>query len=133
MPYTPPAPPSSGVDLNPLLGSLLLITVHDMKRNIQTVHGLSDAARVDLVVLDGEHKKTEHTDVLIFPRVMRGQLEKSVGQTILARLSQGNKKPGQNAPWLLIAGDEKDAETARKYEDWKRTQVPAPEPEEDPF
>jgi len=116
-----PATPGAGdhLDLKALFGELLHITVAEIVRDIQTVHGVSDAIRANVTVLSGASKGDTLTDVLIFPRVLRSQLETAVGANdpvVLGRLGQGAAKPGKSAPWVLNAPSDEDRTTAGKYE-----------------
>lgn len=111
----------SGSDLlplNDLLGSLLLITVHEETDEINTVHGPQKAIRADVAVLDGEGADAKYDDALIFPRVLKSQLRRSVGgNMVLGRLGQGAKKPGQNPPWTLAAATDADRVAAQAWVD----------------
>ena len=115
--------------LNELLGSLLLITVHEETDPIPTEYGEAAAIRADVATLDGALKGEVFADTLIFPRVLRSQLRKSVGGKVLGRLEQGDKKPGKNPPWQLATATDADKETGRKYLAYVATQVTVPPPE----
>lgn len=107
-PFNPPAT-ATGIDWQALKGALLLITVHEVREGITTSFGVTDAVSADVAVLDGPETGNVYVDTLIFPRVLQGQLRKSVGgQMVLGRLGQGNAKPGQSAPWSLIAASDED-------------------------
>lgn len=114
-PFATPAAPSGGIDLKEHKGSLLLITVHSVETGIQTVHGLSDAIRCDVAVLDGNGQGEEYADTLIFPKVLQSQLRKAVGQKVLGRLGQGQAKPGQSAPWVLEDPTDADRKAGVEY------------------
>jgi hypothetical protein len=111
----------SGSDLMPLddlNGSLLLLTVYEETDPINTVHGPQTAVRADVVVLDGKLEGESYQDTLIFPRVLKSQLRRSAGGLmVVGRLGQGNKKPGQNAPWTLNTATEADKARAQRYVD----------------
>lgn len=117
--FETPAPPSSGVDFNTLLGALLLIKVISHEEHVPNVFTQpgqkTPAARTDITVIDGAHAGEEFIDVLVFPRVLRSQLTRSVGKTVLGRLRQGEAKQGQNPPWMLEAANEQDIAAARQY------------------
>jgi hypothetical protein len=98
-----------------LLGSLLLVRVHEVTQPITTQFGEATAVRADVAVLDGPQKGQEYLDTLIFPRKLQGQLAGSVGSRVLGRLEQGEKKPGKNPPWQLAAATEEEKVIARKY------------------
>lgn len=112
--------PSSSdlLPLDELKGSLLLLTVYEETPEINTVHGPQTAIRADVVVLDGNHAGESYSDALIFPRVLKSQLRRSVGgMMVVGRLGQGNKKPGQNPPWTLNAATEPEKAIAQRYVD----------------
>jgi hypothetical protein len=116
----PPAPNDGDkLDLKAMNGALLHITVKDIVRDIPTVHGISDAISADVVVLDGTGKGDTYEDTLIFPKVLRSQLTQVVGTAdpvVVARLGQGQAKPGKSAPWILTAPTADDLDTAKRYE-----------------
>lgn len=99
-PFATPAS-ASGIDYKDLNGSLLLVEPTAFESGINTSLGVKDAVRGNITVLDGTNAGTVHEDVLIFPRVLIGQLRTRVGQKVLGRLGQGVAKPGQSAPWML--------------------------------
>jgi hypothetical protein len=103
---------TSGVDWNATKGHLLLITPLSLEEGVLTSLGAKDAVRADIVDLDNGE---EFTDVLVFPRVLIGQLRSKIGGKVLGRLGQGTAKPGQSAPWLLTDFTPDDA---KKASDW---------------
>jgi hypothetical protein len=119
--------PGTGGDklpLDDLLGSLLLVTVHEETDPIETQYGTNTAIRADVAVLDGAHKGDVYADTLIFPRVLKSSLRSKDGKKVVARLGQGAKQPGKSAPWVLNpAGDDEKA-TAKKYLDYLESQKP---------
>ena len=131
-PFSNPAEPTGGdkLPLGELLGSLLLVTVHELVKDIDTEYGKTDAIRADIAALDGDNKGTVYADTLVFPRVMRSQLNGSIGGMVLGRLEQGDKKPGKNPPWRLADPTEADREIGRKYLAHVAATAPA---EEQPF
>lgn len=119
--------------LDDLNGSLLLFKVHEETEEINTVHGPSTAIRADIAALDGELKGHTYDDRLIFPKVLKSQLRKSIGGMVLGRLGQGEKQPGKNPPWTLTAASDDEKQVGHKYLAYIATQAPAPEPVEEPF
>lgn len=113
---TPPAP-SSGVKWRDLYGALLAVDVLGVEPDIQTQFGPSDAVRATITVIDGEGDAAGdvYNDALVFPRVLRSQLEAAVGQTVLGRLGQGTAKPGQSAPWILNDPTADDVAKAEEF------------------
>ena len=118
MSYEDPSTPT-GVELSTLMGSLLLVSVHEHltgDKGITTSFGPTEPIRCDIAVLDGDCKGDVYADTLIFPKVLIGQLRPNVGKKVLGRLGRGTAKPGQSAPWMLLASSDDDKATAVKYE-----------------
>ena len=111
----PSTPGGDNLDLDSLIGSLLLFDVLEQVPEMQTVNGPTTAVRANVAVLDGPHKGETHDDALVFPRVLQQQLRPSVSAKVLGRLGKGQPKPGKSAPWTLTAATDADKETARKY------------------
>lgn len=65
---------ATGLDLNEIEGRLLLIKPLSQEIGINTSLGEKDAVRADVTVLDGPDAPIEHADVLIFPKVLQGQV-----------------------------------------------------------
>lgn len=123
MSFDNPAPPSSGgIPFGEHLGALLLIDVKGYETGVETVHGVSDAVRADVQVIDGPGAPESYTDALIFPKVLRSQLKNSLGKQVLGRLSQAPAKAGKNPAWLLDAASAQEVAAA---EAWVRNQAPA--------
>lgn len=106
---------ASSMDLKTLLGSLLLIEPLEHEEGIQTVHGTSSAIRANVYALDGDEKDSAYEDVLIFPKVLQGQLRPRLGQKVLGRLGQGLARPGQSAPWTLNEATDQDKQVATTF------------------
>lgn len=113
--YADPAT-TTGVDLKALNGSLLLVTVKQVRESVATSFGVTDAVACDIAVLDGEQKGETYSDALLFPKILVSSLRPHVGYKVLARLGQGTAKAGQSAPWVLAPSTAADKETAAKYE-----------------
>jgi len=110
-----PAQPSGGVDWGSLQNRLLLFDVIDIEKEINTVHGVKDAVRADLAVLDGPEAGKRYDNTLVFPGVLISQLKSKTGKKVLGRLGTGEKKQGQNAPWKLLTATDTDKATAQRY------------------
>lgn len=106
---------ATGIDWKELHGSLLLITPHEFIPEINTVHGANPAVRADVVILDGSKAGEKFADTLIFPKVLQTQVKGQIGSLVLGRLGQGQKKPGQSAPWTLAAATDADKTIGRDY------------------
>lgn len=103
---------TTGIDWKASLGHLLLVTPLSLEENVNTSLGAKDAVRADITDLD---TGDVYTDVLVFPRVLIGQLRSKIGGKVLGRLGQGTAKPGQSAPWLLQDFTPDDAKKASDY------------------
>jgi hypothetical protein len=114
-PFDQPSAPGAGIDLGPLTGALLMINVRGVESGIQTIHGVANAVRVDVDVIDGPGAGQHHDDVLLFPRVLQGQLRGHVGGKVIGRLGVGEAKPGKNAPWLLAPATAADVALGRQF------------------
>lgn len=93
---------SEFVDWKEINGELVVLEVEEFVKAVPTVHGDNDAIRADLHVLTGDLKGETFEGTLIFGRSMIPQLKKRVGEMVLARVGQGAKQKGKNAPWQLI-------------------------------
>jgi len=133
--------PLAGDNIQGYLGKLFVIEPLEVEKGLTTVNskneGDTTATRANVWVLrSGDGKKFEEfEDILIFQRVLQGQLRKHVGKGVTyGRLAQGEKKPGKNAPWILAEPTEKDTAAATAF--WNsRSLAPATsksdEPEDD--
>jgi len=130
-PFATPAPPGSGINWQELLGLLLVIEPIAQETGIKTAYGESDAVRADVVVLEGDEPGKEYLDTLVFPKVLGGQLSRSIGQKVLGRLGQGTAKPGQSPPWMLLEASAQDIELGQRYLASRAQQVTAPAPVQD--
>ena len=97
-----------------LAGKLLIITPIEHKREIQTVHGVTDAVEVNIVDLDADET---YDNILFFNIALKNALKDKIGQKVLARIGQGSAKPGKSAPWILIdaTGNPDDLAKANAY------------------
>jgi len=106
---------ATGIDWADLNGRLLIFTVTEVVKDINTNFGTTDAVRATVTVVDGPEAGTEHTDTLVFPRVLKSQLAPNVGKQVLGRLGQGVAKPSQSAPWILQEATEEDIKQASEF------------------
>jgi hypothetical protein len=100
-------------------GKLFVIEPFDVESGIVTDNGTTDATRANIWVVrskDGT-KYDEYLDTLVFPRVIQGQLRAARNKSVVfGRLTQGEAKPGKNAPWVLA--DPTPADTAAASAFW---------------
>lgn len=106
---------TSGLDYKALNGRLLLIQPISLETGVKTSLGDKDAVRADVTVLDGTEAGEQYADVLVFPRVLIGQLRSKIGEKVLGRLGQGVAKPGQSAPWVLAEATTADIKLGTDY------------------
>ena len=97
IPFAAPAA-ASGFEMKEHLGHLVVIDVAKLEQGIVTANGTRDAIRGTVHDIDAGET---HEYTLIWGRVLIGSLSNRIGQRVLARIGQGNAKPGQNAPWIL--------------------------------
>ena len=102
----------------------MIIEPIEYKVGIQTVHGETDAIEVNLVDLD--NGKT-YNNVLFFNVALKNALKAKVGQKVLARIGQGQAKPGKSAPWILndATGDAAAVAKANAFIGGANTPAPA--------
>lgn len=102
-------------------GALLLITPRSLEEAIETAFGEADAIKADVVVLtdtNGKRLKApeEEAGVLIFQRVVIGQLEESIGKSrVLGTIGRGVAKKGQDAPFIIEVPTDDEKDIARAY------------------
>lgn len=113
--FATPSAPGDGITWGDHKGALLLIDVKSVESGVQTVHGLTDPVRADVTVIDGPGAEKTYDDTLIFPKLLIAQTKNQVGQKVLGRLGQGNQKPGQSAPWLLLEATPDDIGKAEAW------------------
>jgi hypothetical protein len=106
---------ATGIDWNDANGSLLLIEPLSIEVAVKTSLGEKDAVRANVAVLDGTLAGEQYSDVLIFPRVLQGQVRSRLGQKVLGRLGQGVAKAGQSAPWMLSEATEADTRLGMQW------------------
>lgn len=122
------------VAIKDLLGELVLFTPTEHVEEVQTDFGTKDAVVTDLVVLS-QDGTPEYTDVMVFQGSLIGQLKRKIpnGRKLLGVIAQGEAKKGQNAPYILTAPTDEQAQTARDYLAGRTVQAAAPSQADDPF
>lgn len=92
-------------------GELLVIIPSRYEEHVPTVN-TKDGKKSPCVVADvyvltddvEEHETHEFPEQMIF-QAMHHRLKGKMNKIVLARLGQGPKKQGQNAPWVLLPVD----------------------------
>jgi hypothetical protein len=105
-----------------LKGHLLVIEPHSVETGVNTVHGLRDAVRADVHVIDSR-PPVDYEDVLIFGLALLGQLKGQVGinpktgkQTmVIGRLGQAEPRAGQNPAWRIETPTAADKQTGAEW------------------
>lgn len=122
------------VAIKDLLGELVLFTPTEYVEEIQTDFGTKDAVMTDLVVLS-QDGTPEYTDVMVFQGSLIGQLKRKIPtkRKLLGVIAKGEAKKGQNAPYILVAPTDEQAQAARNYLAGLTVQAAAPAAAEDPF
>ena len=122
------------VAIKDLLGELVLFTPTEHVEEVQTDFGTKDAVMTDLVVLS-QDGTPEYTDVMVFQGSLIGQLKRKIpnGRKLLGVIAQGEAKKGQNAPYILTAPTDEQAQTARDYLAGRTVKAAAPSKADDPF
>lgn len=120
--------PGAGIQWEDLNGKLLVIEPLSLEEHVPTVHTKpgekSPAVRANVYALTGPDTSDDYIDTLIFPKVLQGQTKGLIGQMVCGRLSQGEKKTGQSAPWLILEATEDDLNKAQAWDE-ARTKAPA--------
>lgn len=133
---------AGGAGITEYAGQLLLVTPTEYVESMKTVHGDSDAVRVDIAVLDGPDGVEEVEDTLVFQRMLISALKKRAlfnekngvdpetgyPKMILGVLIQdeAQKKTGQSAPWVLAEPNAEQAQAARDYLAGKKSEPADP-------
>lgn len=120
--------PGEGIDWKELKDMLLVIEPLEVIEHVPTVHTKpgekSPAVRANVYALTGPDTSDDYVDTLIFPKVLQGQTKGLVGEMVCGRLGQGQAKPGQSAPWVILDATPEDYEKAEAW-DAARTKKPA--------
>src|ERR1044072_2711066 len=120
---------AGGAGITEYEGQLLLVTPTEYVEKMKTVHGISDAVRVDIAVLDAPDGVEEVEDSLVFQRVLISAMKKQAKfnekngvdeatgypKMILGGLLQdeAQKRECQWAPWALPEQKAERAQPAR--------------------
>ena len=133
---------AGGAGITEYDGQLLLVTPTEYVESMKTVHGDSDAVRVDFAVLDGPDGVEEVEDTLVFQRMLisamkrqaifneKNAVDEKTGypKMVLGVLKQDTdlQKKGQSAPWVLAEPNAEQAQAARDYLAGKKSEPADP-------
>ncbi|GAA3765690.1 hypothetical protein [Micromonospora maritima] len=108
---------STGGAITDFDGALLLVTPTEIRENVPTKNGPSDATVADVQVVDGPQAGTELKSILVFQKILQKQLRPKVGtgRMVLGRLGKGTATPGKTAPWILGDPTDQDKQAARDH------------------
>lgn len=96
------------------VGNLLLFFPTEVRRQIKTSNGDSDAVSCSRVV-NLETGRVLH-DTLIFGTALVPNIGGGAPDgVVLGRLGQGEGKPGQSKPWILLPHDENELRLAQEW------------------
>ncbi len=101
--------PSTGGDnlaAKDLVGQLLIVRPTEHAQGINTTFGEKDGIRADVAVLTQQDPTSGqygvvYRDILWLQGKLVGALKRQIGELVLARMTQGTGKPGQNPPYEL--------------------------------
>lgn len=128
--FEQPAAPGGGIKWDDHKGALMLIEASAFESQVSTSFGPADAVKANVHVIDGPGAGDSYADTLIFPKLLVSQTKAQIGKKVLGRLGQGQGKPGQSAPWLLL---ETSAEDIALGEKWVQQNSPAVTSAQAPF
>lgn len=106
------------------LGAVCVFQPLELLPDFETEYGKKLALRCNVLVTTGPGAGARYDDALIFGTVVVGQLQEKIGRTVLARLAQGEKRPGKRPPWKLDA----DSVTQDEATAAVRAMTSAPDP-----
>ncbi|HLL68840.1 MAG TPA: hypothetical protein VK453_24470 [Micromonosporaceae bacterium] len=118
--------PAAGDILQPkdIVGHLLIVRPTEHATGISTTFGEKDGIRADVCVLTELDPTTQqpgrvYQSVLWLQGKLVGSLKKSIGDLVLARMSVGTGKPGQQPPFELddATGDQAAVNAAQTWLD----------------
>lgn len=104
--------------LGDLVGDLIVAELIDIERGVETKYGEKDAARIKLLIVDGEFKGSYSDDYLAFNTPVVNKLKRAnPGDQVAARIGSVPTKKGNPAIVLEEITDE-DATLAERA--WRR-------------
>lgn len=108
-PFAAPTGGGDGSRIGDDVGSTLLIRPTEYIPSMTTRQGVTDAVRADWIVLDGPNQGAVRNGSLIFQKVLKSELTRIMGTPkpmMVAVLSMGEARNGNNAPYLFLPADE---------------------------
>lgn len=112
-------PGGDGITWGDFKGKLLVVeplgVEHMVTQYSKGVEQECVRANVYAVLSKDGSKSEAFEDTLIFPKVLISQTKKGIGSYVVGRLTQGNAKPGQDAPWTLAEATAADLKAAGEF------------------
>lgn len=106
------------------VGRLVAIRVEDYRPQQKAGNDYKPAVAGAVTVIDGPEAGAAYPDALIFGAVLVPQLKDRVGRHVLGRIIEGERRNGNNAPFILQEATEAETEYAVRF----LAGAPAPQP-----
>ncbi|MGH3499743.1 MAG: hypothetical protein ACRDQA_02400 [Nocardioidaceae bacterium] len=103
-------PGGAGITWGDFEDNLTVVEPLEFEPGLETAYGTRDAVRANVFFIKGKGKAEEFEDTLIFGKVLIGQVRRKIGAIVVGRLTKGEAKKGQNAPWVLAEGSNAKAD-----------------------
>lgn len=108
-PFATPSGAGDGSKISDELNQAILIRPTEYIPSMKTSQGPTDAVRADWIVLTGPNQGQVRNGSLIFQKVLKGELTRIMGTPkpmMVAVVSMGEARNGNNAPYLFAAADD---------------------------
>lgn len=111
------APGGTGIQYADFEGKLFVVEPLEVEHLVtQFSEGKEqEAVRANVFVLVAKDKTEEFEDTLIFPRVLISQTKRQIGSYVVGRLTKGEAKRGQSAPWKFAEPSPADLKKAADF------------------
>lgn len=108
-PFATPSGAGDGSKISDDLNQAVLIRPTEYIQSMKTTQGVTDAVKADWIVLTGPNQGQVRNASLIFQKVLKGELTRIMGTPkplMVAVVSMGEARNGNNAPYLFAPADE---------------------------
>ena len=117
-PFGMPSGGGSGSKIADDLGQALLVRPTELRENMTTSHGITDAIQADWIVLTGPEAGQVREGSLVFQIALVGDLKKILANPatpfMVGVLVKGEAKGNKSAPFLFATPDEAQVALARQ-------------------
>lgn len=117
-PFGMPSGGGGGAKIAEDLGAALLVRPTELRENMTTAHGITDAIQADWIVLDGPNQGQVREGSLIFQTALLSDLKRILSNPatpfMVGVLTMGEAKAGKNAPFLFASPDDDQVSLARQ-------------------